>query len=270
MNEPRDVSNDSAFWIFLDELKNNLRAVREDQNALRLSLRRSCEHFKVDDGCIAVAAPDRSHVEPIAVIPRGGKWDLGCLAAFLQKQRPRIPPNIIMAPIHRRGRLWAALALRGEREFEIPSGYIALRRVAKLLSESIEVIDWQRNIEVRSQIDRKILEELRPQDLFYQILHGLRSLTHYDHSSALLICDRRENTLELVAEQIAWLKGKSRRIGLKLPLNDDIWALIRNNTARGCRSEYPSGTGRPGTALPESRDECQGCNANGWRTFDKN
>jgi hypothetical protein len=233
MNEPRDVSNNIAFWIFLNELKNNLRAVRQDQNALRLSLRRSCGHFKVDDGCIAVAAPDRSNVELIAVIPRGGKWDLDCLAAFLQKQRPRIPPNIIMAPIQRRGRLWGVLALRGEREFEIPSSYIALRSVANLISETIEVIDRERNIEVRSQIDRKILEQLRPQDLFYQILHGLRSLTHYDHSSALLICDRRENVLEVVAEQIAWLKGKSRRIGLKLALTDDIWALLRNNMVYG-------------------------------------
>jgi signal transduction histidine kinase len=58
-------------------------------------------------------------------------------------------------------------------------------------------------------------------------------LTHYDHSSALLICDQRENALEVVAEQIAWLKGKSRRIGLKLPLTDDIWTLLRNNTVYG-------------------------------------
>jgi hypothetical protein len=233
MHEPRNSSNDVAFWIFLDELKNNLRSVREDQHALRLSLRRACEHFKLDDGCIAVATPGASRAELITVIPRGGKWDLDCLAAFLQKQRPRIPPNIIMAPIQRRGRLWAVLALRGERDFEIPSSYIVLRRIANLISETIEVIDRQRDIEVRSQIDRKILEQLRPRDLFYQILHGLRSLTHYDHSSALLICDQQENVLEVVAEQIAWLKGKSRRIGLKLPLTDDIWALLRNNTVYG-------------------------------------
>ena len=233
MNKPDSTSRNVALSAFLDELKSYLRAVREDQNALRLSLRRTCEHFKVEDGCIAIAAPDGSRAQLISAIPRGGKWDVACLAAFLQRQRPRIPPNIIMAPVHRRGRLWAVLALRGQREFQIPSDYIALRRVAKLISESIEVIDWQRNIDVRSQIDRKILEQLRPQDLFYQILHGLRSLTHYDHSSALLICDPRENTLELVAEQIAWLKGKSRRIGLKLPLNDDIWALLRKNTVYG-------------------------------------
>ena len=226
-------NHDVALWIFLDELKSYLRAVREDQKALWLSLRRTCDHFKVGDGCIATLTPDGSRANLVSVIPRGGKWDLSLLAAFLQKQRPSLPSNIILAPVHRRGRLWAVLALRGQREFELPSGYIALRRIAKLISESIEVIDWQRTIEVRSQIDRKILEQLRPQDLFYQILHGLRSLTRYDHSSAVLICDRRENALELVAEQIAWQKGKSRRIGLKLPLNDEVWTLMRNDVVYG-------------------------------------
>ena len=112
MNDPPNNSSDVAFWLFLDELKNSLRAVREDQNALRLSLRRTCEHFKLDDGCIAVATPGTLRAEVMTVIPRGGKWDLDCLAAFLQKQRPRIPSNIIMAPIQRRGRLWGVLALR--------------------------------------------------------------------------------------------------------------------------------------------------------------
>lgn len=233
MKEPSVTPRDLDLWIFLDELKSSLRAVREDQNALRLSLRRTCELFKVGDGCIATLTHDRSRAELISVIPRGGQWDLGLLSAFLQKQRADIPPNIIMAPVYRRGRSWAVLALRGQRKFELPSGYLALRRIAKLMSETMETIDWQRTIEVRSRIDRKILEQLRPQDLFYQILHGLRSLTRYDHSSALLICDRRENTLELVAEQIAWQKGKSSQIGLKLPLSDDIWSLMRNEMVYG-------------------------------------
>jgi signal transduction histidine kinase len=233
INEPRDLSGDPAFWIFLDELKTQLRAVREDQNALRLCLRRAGEYFKVGEGCIATATPEGPQAELITIIPRRGRWDLDLLAAFLQKQRPRIPPNVIIAPIQRRGRLWGAMALRGEREFHIPSSYMALRRIANLTSEAIEVIDRERNIEVRSQIDRKILEQLRPRDLFYQVLHGLRSLTRYDHSSSLLICDPRENVLEVVAEQIAWFKGKSRRIGLKLQLTDEIWALLREHVVYG-------------------------------------
>ena len=126
-----------------------------------------------------------------------------------------------------------------------------------MLSESVEVMDFRRTMEVRSRIDRKVLEQLRPQDLFYQILHGLRSLTHYDHSSALLICDRDKNVLEVVAEQVAWRKGKSRRIGLKLPLNDDVWMLMHNNMVygfeRGCEG-WNEWSGEKSTALAELLD----------------
>lgn len=233
MNMACNDAGDIALLAFLDQLKNDLRAVREDLKAIRLALRRACEHFQVNDGCIAVTTPDRSRVELLSVMPRDGRWDLSCLSDFIQQRRPRISRNVIMAPVYRRGRLWAALALRGRQEFEVPSSYLALRRVAKVISESIEVIDWKRNTEVRSQIDRKMLEQLRPQDLFYQILHGLRSLTNYDHSSAILICDQRQNTLEVVAEQIAWCKGKSHLVGRRLALNDDVWALIQKNVVYG-------------------------------------
>ena len=254
MDQPRAAYTDISLWAFLDELKSCLRAVSDDQRALTLSLRRTCEHFKVHDGCIAILTPDGSRVDLISVIPRGARWDLDLLAAFLQKQRARIPPDIIMAPVNRRGRLWAVLALRGQRDFK---RYLrALRRVARSISESIELIDWQRTIEVRSQIDRKIFKQVRPQDLFYQILHGLRSLTRYDHSSALLICDGRENTLQLVAEQIAWLKGKSRRIGLKLPLNEHVWTLMRNNIVYGFdrRNGWDEWSGGKSSALAELLD----------------
>jgi hypothetical protein len=158
------------------------------------------------------------------------------LTAFLSNQRVSIPRNVILAPVHRRGRLWAALALRGSSEFERPSAR-KLVRIAKVISESIEFIDWQRIVEVRSRMDRKIMEQLRPQDLFYQILHGLRSLTHYDHSSSLLICDQPANALELVAEQIAWVKGKSRRIGSRLPLDDELWKSMRDATVYAFKRE---------------------------------
>src|SRR5690348_8542164 len=100
--KPRITPSDTAVWAFLDDLRSDLRAVRDDNRALTLSLRRTCEHFKVDDGCIAILTPDGSRADLVSVIPRGASWDLDLLAAFLQKQRPRIPPSIIMAPVHRR------------------------------------------------------------------------------------------------------------------------------------------------------------------------
>jgi len=256
MEKQRIASTDSL-WRFLDELKYHLRAVRQDQKALTLSLRRTCEYFNVDEGCIAALTPDGARADVIAVVPGGGQWDLDHLAAFLQKRRPNIPPNIIMVPVNRRDRVWAVLALRGRHEFQWNTDLWALRRIAKLISESIDLTDWQRAVEVRSRIDHKILEKLRPQDLFYEILHGLRSLTNYDHSSALLIYDRSENVLELVAEQIAWLKGKSRRIGLKLPLNHAVWALMRNDTVYGFdrrNGNWQEWSGKSPVALAELLD----------------
>ena len=256
MNEPRIRSSDAAVWTFLDELKNHMRGIRDDQRVLTYSLRRTCEHFQINDGCIAVLTPDGSRADLISMIPRGATWDLDLLAAFLQKQRVRVPPNVIMAPVNRRGRLWAVLALRGQQAFTRYSDLQALLRIVKLISETIEVIDWQRTIDVQSQIDRKIFKQPRPQDLFYQILHGLRSLTRYDHSAALLICDWRENSLQLVAEQIAWIKGKSHRIGLKLALNDDVISLMRNNTVYGFnrRNVWDEWSGGKSSAFAELLD----------------
>jgi two-component system, NtrC family, sensor kinase len=255
--EGRQVrDSEFALWSFLDELRTNLRAMRDDKKALRFSLRLTCEHFNVSDGCLGVLSPARSQTELVSVIPRGGQWDLDLLTAFLRKQKVTIPRNVIVAPISRRGRLWAVLSLRSKREFERYSAR-ALSRIARIISESIEVIDWQRIVEVRSRIDRKIMEQLRPQDLFYQILHGLRSLTHYDHSSALLICDHRDDVLDLVAEQVAWVKGKSRRIGLRLPLNDAVWDLMRDSTVYAFHRQNGSWhewLGQKSTALAELLD----------------
>src|SRR5206468_681471 len=77
------------------------------------------------------------------------------------------------------------------------------------------------------------MEQLRPKDLFYQILDGLRSLTHYDHSSALLIRDGSDDGLQLVAEQISWTKAKSQRIGFRLAVGDDLKPMLESGQIHG-------------------------------------
>jgi two-component system, NtrC family, sensor kinase len=77
------------------------------------------------------------------------------------------------------------------------------------------------------------MEQIHPKDLFYQILDGIRSLTHYDHSSALLIREDDEAALRVVAEQIAWTKAKSPRIGLRLPMTDAAAVLLQSEQVYG-------------------------------------
>jgi two-component system, NtrC family, sensor kinase len=242
---------------FLDEIHARLRQVSDDKKALWLSLRSTCDFFKAGEACLAVLPPDKEHAELMFIVPRGGVWDPDLLMAFLRRQKPAIPGDTLLAPLNRRGRLWAVLGLRlRQGEFDRNDAR-ALLRVARAVSESIQRIDWERIIEVRSRIDRKIMEQLRPKDLFYQILHGLRSLTHYDHSSALLICEERGDTLELVAEQVAWLKGKSRRIGLRLSLTNELWDLMRDGTVYGFDRDgdrWREWSGQKATALADLLD----------------
>jgi len=93
MNMACNDAGDIALLAFLDQLKNDLRAVREDLKAIRLALRRACEHFQVNDGCIAVTTPDRSRVELLSVMPRDGRWDLSCLSDFIGSS----PKSVIAA-----------------------------------------------------------------------------------------------------------------------------------------------------------------------------
>ena len=121
-------------------------------------------------------------------------------------------PHLMFARIRRRDRGWGVLALtRPAVEFD-RSERQALVRIGVTVSALLREFDRERMREVRDRIDRKIMEELRPIDLSYQILDALRSLTRYDHSSALLMNDGTDSALEIVAEQIAWRKGKSHRV----------------------------------------------------------
>jgi signal transduction histidine kinase len=129
--------------------------------------------------------------------------------------------------------MWGLLAVWGKgREFPWDARR-ALSSIGTTISELVERADEFRVREVRTRIDRKILEQLRPRDLFYQILHGIRSLTGYDHSAALLTCDEELNALEIVAEQIAWCKAKSACVGLKLQLTETTRARLLSGTCYG-------------------------------------
>src|SRR5262245_338594 len=228
---------------FLNQLSMGLRQVREDRKALWLSLRSTCQFFKATEGCIAILPAGSDLAELIFLVPRGAIWDRDLLTAFLRREKPPIPNQTLLAPVNRAGRLWAVMGLKlqeGEFSRNPPT---ALYRVARAVSDSIQLMDWERIVEVRSRIDRKIMEQLRPKDLFYQILHGLRSLTRYDHSSALLICGEGESALELVAEQVAWQKGTSLQIGRRMALTEQLWNLMREGAVYG--------VGRPGDGWVE-------------------
>ena len=222
-----------AAFKFLDGLSAHLKDVREPRKALRHALRDTLDLFQATHGCIATLASGSPKADLLFTLPKDGNWDLDVLTRFIRNERPSTPRDMLIAPVQRRRGAWGAIALiRPGSPYDRHDGRL-LARIAVALSDAIHGIDRDRIREVRDRIDRKIMEQIDPKDLFYQILDGLRSLTQHDHSSALLIREERGSTLRLVAEQIAWTKAKSQRIGLQLPITSDAAAMLHLEQVHG-------------------------------------
>jgi len=165
---------------------------------------------------------------------------------------------MLLGPVRRRGGAWGAIAvMRERRPFDREDGRL-LVRIAAALSDAVHQIDRDRILDVRDRIDRKIMEQIHPKDLFYQILDGLRSLTHYDHSSALFIRDERDGALSLVAEQIAWRKARSRRIGLRLQIRAADEATLMSGRVYGFdrrNGTWQAWKNQPATRLADMLDD---------------
>ena len=216
----------SPFLRFLEEANVHLEKGRDADKALKRSLKLARDAFEADEACLAVCRPHETEASIHASLPATASWSSEPFAEFLRGRRPRLSPRTLLARIDRRERPWGVLALRNaERAFD--RGLVLdVRRTGRLLSEIVQRLDRMRLSEVRAHIDRKLMEQLRPLDLFYQVLHGLRTLTRYDHSAAVLIHEADEKRFEVVAEQVSWRKGRSRRIGSHVPVDDDAMAFL--------------------------------------------
>jgi signal transduction histidine kinase len=213
-------------------VQSQFRESRDVGNVLRATLRACLELLGAREGCVAILDPGKHQVETIFTLPQTSSWDREFLTSFLRGSDHPIPPNVALGRLRRRERMWGVLAVRDAEALFNWDHREALSSLAASVSEVLERIDQERIRGVRARIDYKILESLRPKDLFYQILHGLHSLIAYDHSATLLIYGGNA-TLEVVAETIAWKKGKSDRVGVKLPLPESLFTLLRPGVVYG-------------------------------------
>jgi two-component system NtrC family sensor kinase len=227
------IERELAALKFIDGLSAHLKDVREPQKALRHALRDTREFFRASHGCIATLRAGRPQADLLFALPRRADWDLDALTRYIRHTHPPVQRDMLIGSVRRRGGAWGALALiRPGHEFDRDDRRL-IARIASVLSTAVHRIDRDRLLGVRDRIDRKIMEQIHPKDLFYQILDGIRSLTLYDHSSALLIREEDEASLRVVAEQIAWTKAKSERIGLRIPITADAAAMLQSERVYG-------------------------------------
>src|SRR6185503_19818351 len=236
---------------FIEALSAHLKDVREPHKALRHGLRDTREFFHASHGCLATLRAGRADADLLFMLPKRRDWDLGVLTRYIRHTHPPVQADMLIGSVRRRGGAWGAIALvRPEQPFDREERRL-IARIAAVLSAAVHRIDRDRLLGVRDRIDRKIMEQIHPKDLFYQILDGIRSLTLYDHSSALLIREEDEASLRVVAEQIAWTKAKSERIGLRLPITDDAAALLQSERVYGFDrhgDRWQEWKGQPGPA----------------------
>jgi len=210
-----------------------LRDVRDVDRVLALAVRTGMDFFRAPEGCAAVIPLGREEAEIAFPDPADRAWDRPMLTGFLRGHKVTVPPNLMLARLRRYGRMWGALAVRSPGADFRWDARQAFSSIGSTVTQLIERIDDQRIREVRARIDQKILEQIGPKDLSYQILHGIRSLVGYDHSAALLTCDQDRTSLGIVGEQIAWRKAKSVKVGLSLPLPRAILELLAQNRVYG-------------------------------------
>jgi len=204
---------------FLLQTGELLERIDDPVKLLKTALAQTARFFGAESGAIVLR-------DPVSGALRAHRWgregafrDDATLHAFIDLERPAIPATDILAPLVVGERAAGLFALRREGGFPQGAGRF-LVRIGRKVAHEAGLREERRTQRAVDQIKERTLRALRPQDLFYQVLHGLRTLTHYDHSSALLIAEEDEGHLVLHAEQVAWTKGKSRRIGkrIRVPL----------------------------------------------------
>jgi two-component system, NtrC family, sensor kinase len=235
---------------FRAQLGRLLEAIDDPIKIYKTALAQTARFLGADHGAVILRHPVSDTLRTYGWGRDGVAWDDETVRAFLALERPELPPTDIMAPIVVAGRAAGVMVLRRSAgAFPEGAGRFLVHLCRKVAHEAA-VREERRLNRVVDQIKDRTVRDLRPKDLFYQVLHGLRSLTRYDHSSALLIAEEDGGRLVLHAEQIAWTKAKSRRIGRKIRVPDELRGLLRRAGSVRIVSFDGPRAGRAATAAP--------------------
>ncbi|MBD3675718.1 MAG: GAF domain-containing protein [Planctomycetaceae bacterium] len=224
---------DSEFLTELWRFREKLRSSRDIGKLIKSALKLARQHFSAAEGCLATVAPGEYLAEIEWSQPNSAEWDPDLLGGFLRGQKVKVPKDTMLARVRRRGRMWGVLVLRREDQDFFWDSRQDFSALADVVNEMIDAIEQERISEVRLQVDQKVLEQVKPKHLFYKLLHAIKSLTEYDHSATLMMCDDDGGAMEVVAEQVAFQKRKGENVGLSLPLDRETRKLLKSGQPFG-------------------------------------
>ena len=240
MIDLRTVPHSAFSWA----LESNVRQLRPLYKVYQHFIGSLASHLDAD----AVWVHRRARgggVDERFLVGDGRLRDQALIEAFARQERPRVPRSVILSPllVHERRVGVVGTARRG-RDFERPAVRSFMRLTAMLESE-LARREEEHLDRVLDRIKEKVVSELRPKDLAYQILDGLFELLHYDHSAALLTYEEGPGAFRVGAEKIAWTKAKSSLIGHEIPAGTELLKGFRRR-----REPLVLARGRPPPPLP--------------------
>ena len=174
-------------WRFRTQFRDG----RDADKVLRAALRLGTRLFRRARGLRRDApAGRRRGNDSVPDPPADSWWDRQMLAGFLRGRQGARSARADAGPHPAaRANVGGAGGAVGQAAAITGTARQAFSSIGALANELIDQIDQERVREVRARVDRKILEQSLPKHLFYEVLHGIRSLTAYDHSAALLTYD---------------------------------------------------------------------------------
>lgn len=227
-------------YRFLASVQASLQGASEPDRAVLAGLSAAREFLGGEASAFATLAPGAEAAQFRHTTPQEVAWDPELFTRFLRAQRIVHEPGVILARLARRGRWWGAIAVRREEAYD-KSALQAFKLVAHEISETLQRMDREKVLRVRAKLDRKIIQQLAPKDLFFQILDGMRTLLAYDHSCALLTFDLGAGRLVVAAEQFAGPASRSPRIGREIAVSPDLaQSLVETAQVLGFRREGPA------------------------------
>jgi two-component system NtrC family sensor kinase len=160
--------------------------------------------------------------------------DFGRAVAFLRDKRPPATKKVALARVTVFGRQVAVAGVACRDRDLNQSARRTLDRLCNVLSQELARREEKRLAKVLDRIRGKIVSELRPRDLAYQILDGLHQLVDYDHSSAFLTFEPTDSVFRIEAEKMVWTKGKSAFVGHEIPAAMDLIERLAQERSIRC------------------------------------
>ena len=238
---------------FLGALHDQLKRSADADKALRFAIRSAVVFLQAGAGCVVRHTPAADTVRICYSHPENTPWDIADLLPCVEALPQRRPSSseLRLVSLRRRGNPWATIVFSSLSASNYRSSVSVVDRIVDTIASALDALDDARVARLRRRIILKTIGGPRPKDLFYHILDTIRSLTHYDHSSALCLIET-DGTAILVAEQIACAKIPSDRIGLRIPIPSGVRLAVESETISGIvrsRDEWRDRYNSPAPAL---------------------